>query len=256
MTPPAIRAYLLTQPDGSVGCRILLATSHDTHKHASPGAGAPGHSLLREDSPTSIFASFDNDEGDATRASSASVEEHAPVQMTAAMFGQPQEQHQHQQAMSVMSTTESWTSLDSEALICTAGEYADATIQARRDQLRALCDSLLLDRARSSEPVFATAISTSRSELGDGRLPYGSARAVRVPTEGRRPVAPYEPRLAMGRVVERYLRQRQDRAALFREAQYCKKVPAGWRISTFKNCERRYETPCGPAPGWAKQWAR
>ena len=27
MTPPAIRACLLTQPDGSVGCRILLATA-------------------------------------------------------------------------------------------------------------------------------------------------------------------------------------------------------------------------------------
>ena len=174
----------------------------------------------------------------------------------------------------------SWTSLDSSPPCMSAGEYADSRMEARLQEVRANCEALLLARARTRVPVHSSVVSTERlaPQCDDSQdvtwhngvhrrrpahgtdddfgMPAGSARPVRVPATMAVPPPAYHPAMAMGRVVERYLRQRQERAAYFREAFYTKKAAPGWQVITGANCKaaRKFETPAGPAPGWDAGW--
>ena len=116
-----------------------------------------------------------------------------------------------------------------------AGEYADSRMEARLQEVRANCEALLLARARTRVPVHSSVVSTERlaPQCDDSQdvtwhngvyrrrpahgtdddfgMPAGSARPVRVPATMAVPPPAYHPAMAMGRVVERYLRQRQER---------------------------------------------
>jgi len=178
----------------------------------------------------------------------------------------------------------SWTSQDSSPpckLASAVDTNDDDILQLRLIQVQADCNALLLDRSRRFERVCSSAISTTRQAaqrsdesqqlscnglhgLGSSRsdgpaglaLLDGAARPVRVPVSRLRPTTAYHPSTSKGRVIERYLRQRHVRATLFRELYYAKKPAPGWKVATHQNCQRAYETPAGPAPGWAPGWER